>query len=75
MALDTLHLKSGNWLVANCGNMPSESNCQLIMLAPEAQREDLISAGTKHAVNKHGHQDTEELHKSVDNMLEVMAVN
>lgn len=75
MAQDQLNLKPGKWLVANCGSMPSESNCQLIMLAPEDQREDLIAAGVKHAVHKHGHEDNEELRKGVDGMLEVIEVS
>lgn len=75
MALEQLNLKPGSWLVANCGSMPSESNCQLIMLAPEDQREDLIAAGVKHAVHKHGHPDDEGLRKGVDGMLEVITIS
>ncbi|HUD06605.1 MAG TPA: hypothetical protein VMR34_01840 [Candidatus Saccharimonadales bacterium] len=39
------------------------------------QKEDLIAAGVKHAVNKHGHEDNEELRKGVEGMLEIIEVN
>lgn len=74
MGQDSLHLKSGEWLVADCGKMPSDSHCQLIMLAPSDQREDLVDAGVKHAVHKHGHQDDDDLRQGVNGMLEVMVV-
>ncbi len=69
-----LNLKPGTWLVADCGSMPSESNCQLIMVAPEDQRQDLVAAGTKHAIDKHKHEDSDELRKGVEGMLEVLVV-
>ena len=75
MGVEQLNLKSGKWLVSNCGKMPSESNCQLVMLAPENQKEDLIAAGVKHAVNKHGHEDNEELRKGVEGMIEAVEVS
>lgn len=75
MALEQLNLKPGTWLVIDCGKMPSESNCQLVMLAPENQKEDLIAAGVTHAVNKHGHQDSEELQKGIGGMLEALEVS
>ena len=75
MAIEQLNLKPGKWLVADCGKMPSESNCQLVMLAPEDQKEDLIAAGVKHAVNKHGHEDGEELHNGIEGMLEVIEIS
>ena len=75
MGVEQLNLKSGKWLVTDCGKMPSESNCQIVMLAPENQKEDLVAAGIKHAADKHGHEDTEELHQGVAGMLEVIEVN
>lgn len=75
MAVGQLDLKPGKWLVADCGKMPSESNCQLVMLAPEDQKNDLIAAGVRHAIDKHAHQDSEELHKGVEGMLETVEVN
>lgn len=75
MAIEQLNVKPGKWLVADCGKMPSESNCQLVMLAPEDQKQDLIAAGAKHAVNKHGHEDSEALRKGVEGMLEEIEVS
>ena len=75
MSVDQLNLKSGKWLVSDCGKMPSESNCQLVMLAPEDQREDLISAGVKHAVSKHGHDDSDDLRRGIEGMIETIDVN
>lgn len=75
MVVEQLNLKSGKWLVADCGKMPSESNCQLVMLAPEDQKDDLIAAGVKHAVSKHGHEDNEELRKGLEGMIEVIEVS
>ena len=39
MELSDLGIK-GHWLVANCGKIPSEMNCRVVMMAPEEQRED-----------------------------------
>lgn len=75
MAVAQLNLKSGTWLVADCGKMPSESNCQLVLLAPEDQKADLIAAGVKHAVAKHGHQESEELAQGVEGMIETIEVS
>lgn len=75
MAVEQLNLKPGKWLVADCGMMPSDSNCQLVMLAPEDQKEDLIAAGVAHAVNKHGHEDNEELYKGLEGMLVTIEVS
>lgn len=75
MALEQLNLKPGTWLVGDCGKMPSESNCQLVMLAPENQKEDLIAAGVSHAINKHGHQDSEELQKDMESSLETIEIS
>lgn len=74
MGVEQLNLKKGRWLVADCASTPSESNCHLVMLAPEDQREDLVAAGVKHAVGKHGHQDNEELRKGVDGTIQLVEV-
>ncbi len=75
MAVDQLNLKPGSWLVADCGSMPSDSKCQLVMLAPEDQKEDLLDAGVEHAVRKHGHQDSQELRDGVSGMLQVVEIS
>lgn len=74
MSVKELNLKPGKWLVADCGKMPSDSNCQLVMLAPENQKKDLVDAGVKHAMSKHGHEDSDELRKGVEGMCEVVEI-
>lgn len=75
MGVKELNLKPGTWVVADCGKMPSESNCQLVMLAPESQRDDLVDAGVEHAISKHGHKDAPELRDGVDSMIEVVELS
>ena len=36
----------------DCGKVPSESGCTLVMEGPE---EDLLDAAVQHAQSKHGH--------------------
>lgn len=72
MSVKQLNLKPGKWVVADCGKMPSDSNCQLVMLAPEGQKEDLVDAGVKHAISKHGHEDSKELRNGVAGMCEAI---
>ncbi len=72
MGIDTLHLAPGKWLVANCGSMPSEKNCRLVMMAPEDQKGDLLDAAVEHAVKSHGHEDTPELRAEIEKSLETV---
>ncbi len=74
MSAKELNLKPGKWVVADCGSMPSDSNCQLVILAPEDQKADLVDAGVKHAVAKHGHEESDELRKGVEGMCEVVEI-
>lgn len=74
MKQNDLQLQGGNWLVANCGNYPSESNCKLVLMAPESQRNDLLDAAVDHAVKCHGHQDGGGLRSEINKMLESMTV-
>ncbi|MBI4022390.1 MAG: hypothetical protein HY372_03450 [Candidatus Andersenbacteria bacterium] len=53
----TLNLKPGTWLLSDCGKMPSESNCQLVMMVPASEKAHLIEAGIDHMVKKHGHEE------------------
>ena len=55
-----IHLGDGKWLLSDCGSMPSENNCKLVLTGPEAQREDLLDVAVAHAVKHHGHADTPE---------------
>jgi hypothetical protein len=74
MTTNPLALKSGKWLVANCGKYSSEKNCQLVMMAPESQRDDLFDAAVAHAVKCHGHTDTDELRRQLNNFVETVTV-
>ena len=74
MELKSLNLKKGKWAVANCGKFPSEKNCQLVILAPESQRSDLIEAAAVHAVKGHQHENTPQLRKDLESFLEVVEV-
>ena len=74
MDLKGLNLKKWKWVVANCGKFPSEKNCQLVIMAPEAQRLDLVEAAATHAVKTHGHENTPQLRKELEGFLEVVEI-
>lgn len=61
-----IHLGDGKWLLSDCGQMPSDSNCKLVMVAPVDQRENLLNAVVAHTVEHHGHKDTPEHRKEID---------
>ncbi|HKS91315.1 MAG TPA: hypothetical protein VJQ83_05250 [Tepidiformaceae bacterium] len=72
MGIEMLGLKRGRWVVANCGKFPSEENCQLVIMAPVDQRQDLIEAASAHAVKGHGHDDTPALRRELNEFLETI---
>jgi hypothetical protein len=72
MGIEELGLRGGTWVVANCGRFPSESKCQLVIMAPADQRRDLIEAASAHAVKVHGHDDTPSLRNELDAFLETI---
>ncbi len=74
MDVQGLEIQKGSWLAANCGAFPSDKNCQLVLMAPESQRADLLDAAVAHAVSSHGHQDTPELRGELDKFLEHVQV-
>jgi hypothetical protein len=74
MGVSELGLAKGTWVVANCGQFPSEKNCRLVIMAPAAQREDLIDAAASHAVQSHGHENTPGLRKEIDAFLQTIVV-
>jgi hypothetical protein len=74
MDLKQLNLKRGKWVVANCGKFPSEKNCQLVIMAPESQRHDLVEAAATHAVKTHGHENTPQLRKELAGFLDIVEV-
>ena len=69
-----LQIDSGSWLAANCGKMPSDRNCKLVLMAPESQRDDLINAAAAHAVKDHGHQDSPELRSELGKFIDKVQV-
>ena len=72
MGVQQLGLKTGQWLAINCGKFPSEKNCQLVIMAPKAQRDDLLEAASAHAVKVHGHADTPQLRQELGKHLETV---
>ena len=44
--------------IADCRDFPSESGCTLTISGEE---DEVVRAATQHAVEVHGHQDTEEV--------------
>mgnify|MGYP006300039425 CR=1 FL=1 len=70
MSIQDLNLQKGKWLAANCGDLPSENNCKLVIMAPENQKEDLLTAAVDHAAEVHGHEKTPELRKESEKMLQ-----
>jgi hypothetical protein len=72
MGIGDLGLSKGTWVVANCGKFPSEKNCRLVMMAPIAQKADLIDAAATHAVESHGHAKTEALRKELAGFLDTI---
>ncbi|HLJ60271.1 MAG TPA: hypothetical protein VKZ50_11125 [bacterium] len=72
MEFKQLNLKTGKWLAVNCGKFPSESNCQLVIMAPASQRNDLVEAASAHAIKVHGHEDTPQLRQELGKHLETI---
>lgn len=52
--------------VADCRQMPSETNCSLKISGTE---DEVLRVATRHAVEDHGHQDTPELRQQLRDML------
>ena len=74
MNVQGIEVQKGSWLAANCGKYPSDRNCQLVLMAPESQRADLLDAVVAHAVTSHGHENTPELRQELDKFLERVEV-
>ena len=74
MALNDIKVAPGSWLVANCADYPSEKNCQVVIMGPVDQREDLIAAAVGHAVSGHGHQDSPELRDGMAGLIRQVEV-
>ena len=52
--------------VADCREMPSESECTLTIAGEE---DEVLKAATEHAVSVHGHTDSAELREQIRGML------
>ena len=74
MDFKSLNLGRGKWVVANCGEFPSEKNCRLVIMAPDSQRRDLVDAAATHAAASHGHQSTPQLRKEIESILDVVEI-
>ena len=72
MGVEQLQLKGGKWIAINCGRFPSEKNCQLVIMAPAGQRDDLVEAASAHAVKVHGHADSPQLRQELGKHLEAI---
>jgi hypothetical protein len=76
--MDTAQLgvTHGEWLEVNCGKMPSEKNCKLVMMAPTDQMDDLLDAAVAHAIKTHGHKQSEsgELRYGVKSAVEQISL-
>jgi predicted small metal-binding protein len=51
----------------DCGKVPSDIDCTLTIAGKE---DEVMEAAVAHAVAKHGHQDTPELHAMIRSGLE-----
>ena len=72
MSLEETLNVTGSWLVANCGDLPSERGCKLVIMSPMDQREDLLNASVQHAIDVHSHEDTPQLRTDIDSMLKTI---
>ena len=51
----------------DCREMPSESNCDLVIAGGEGH---ILDAAVAHAVTVHGHEDTPEMREQIRDFLE-----
>ena len=63
-----LGLSHGGWLAVNCGNVP-DSKCHLVIMAPDAEKSELLEAAMSHVTTRHGHKDTPELREKISKSL------
>lgn len=53
-------------MVADCRAMPSEKGCSLTIAGTE---EEVLGVAVRHAVEDHGHEDSEELREKIRSLL------
>src|SRR2546423_13336345 len=54
-------------MVADCRRWPSESNCSLTIIG---ERDEVVRAAAEHAASVHGHEDSPEMRKQIEELLE-----
>jgi len=54
-------------MVADCRRWPSESNCSLTIIG---EKEEVVRAAAEHAASVHGHEDSPEMRKQIEEFLE-----
>lgn len=54
-------------VMVDCRKIPSENNCSLTIAGTE---EEVVKAGSEHAISAHGHADTPELRDEIRSALE-----
>lgn len=54
-------------VVADCRKMPSEKNCSVTIAGT---KEEVLPLAVHHAIADHGHADTPELHREIEQGLE-----
>ena len=54
-------------MMADCRRFPSDSDCSLVIIGEE---DEVVRAGTEHAISVHGHEDTPELREQLRGLLE-----
>ncbi len=69
MQIAGTELKKGAWVVSNCADLPSEKNCQVVIMGPADQRDDVLDAAVAHAVRTHQHEESPELRTEIANLL------
>lgn len=68
-----LGLSHGRWLALNCGNVP-DSKCHLVIMAPDAEKSELLEAAMSHVTERHAHEDTPELREKISQSLGSMTL-
>ncbi|MBI2023076.1 DUF1059 domain-containing protein [Candidatus Giovannonibacteria bacterium] len=53
-------------MAADCRKFPSEKNCDVYM---SGSKEHVLEAAVEHAVGSHGHQDTPEFRKQIEEFM------
>lgn len=58
---------NGKRKVADCRRFPSEKNCSLYISGTE---DEVLAVAVRHAVEEHGHEESEELRRQIREALQ-----